>query len=99
MAIGGGIAGLAGMVEVSAIQGRLVGEISPGYGYMGFLVAWLAGPSALRIVAMAFLFAFVSSVGDILQITQSVPFSVVNILMSAILFSVLCGGGRNRGNK
>jgi simple sugar transport system permease protein len=94
MAIGGGVAGLAGMAEVSAIQGRLVGEISPGYGYMGFLVAWLAGPSAWRIVAMAFLFAFIGSVGDVLQITQGVPFSVVNILMSAILFSVLCGGKR-----
>jgi ABC-type uncharacterized transport system permease subunit len=94
MAIGGGVAGLAGMAEVSAIQGRLVGEISPGYGYMGFLVAWLAGSSAWRIAAMAFLFAFISSVGDILQITQGVPFSIVNILMAAILFSVLCGGKR-----
>jgi simple sugar transport system permease protein len=94
MAVGGGVAGLAGMAEVSAIQGRLVGEISPGYGYMGFLVAWLAGPSALKIVAMAFLFAFISSVGDVLQITQGVPFAVVNILMAAILFSVLCGGTR-----
>jgi simple sugar transport system permease protein len=94
MAIGGGVAGLAGMAEVSAIQGRLVGEISPGYGYMGFLVAWLAGPSALKTVAMAFLFAFISSVGDVLQITQGVPFAVVNILMAAILFSVLCGGKR-----
>jgi ABC-type uncharacterized transport system permease subunit len=99
MAIGGGIAGLAGMAEVSAIQGRLVGEISPGYGYMGFLVAWLAGPSALKIVAMAFLFAFISSVGDVLQITQGVPFAVVNILMAAILFSVLCGGRRAGGGR
>ena len=97
MMIGGGIAGLAGMAEVSAIHGRLVGEISPGYGYMGFLVAWLAGPSAWKIVAMAFLFAFVSSVGDILQITQGVPFAVVNILMAAILFSVLCGGKPSMG--
>jgi len=94
MAIGGGIAGLAGMAEVSAIQGRLVAEISPGYGYMGFLVAWLAGPSAAKTVAMAFLLAFISSVGDVLQITQGVPFAVVNILMAAILFSVLCGGKR-----
>ena len=41
-------AGLAGMAEVSAIQGRLVASLSPGYGFMGFLVAWLAGgaPSA-----------------------------------------------------
>ncbi len=91
MAVGGGIAGLAGMAEVSAIQGRLVAEVSPGYGYMGFLVAWLAGPSALRILGMAFLFAFVSSVGDVLQITQRVPYAVINILMSAILFSVLFG--------
>jgi ABC-type uncharacterized transport system permease subunit len=94
MALGGGVAGLAGMAEVSAIQGRLVAEISPGYGYMGFLVAWLAGPSALKTVAMAFLFAFISSVGDVLQITQGVPFAVVNILMAAILFGVLCGGKR-----
>jgi ABC-type uncharacterized transport system permease subunit len=94
MMIGGGVAGVAGMAEVSAIHGRLVGEISPGYGYMGFLVAWLAGSSAIKIVAMAFLFAFISSVGDVLQITQGVPFAVVNILMAAILFSVLCGGKR-----
>ena len=45
---------------------------------------------------MAFLFAFISSVGDILQITQGVPFAVVNILMAAILFIVLCGGGKRR---
>jgi simple sugar transport system permease protein len=43
---------------------------------------------------MALLFALISSVGDILQITQRVPFAVVNILMAAILFSVLCAGRR-----
>ena len=43
MMLAGGIAGLAGMAEVSAIQGRLVASLSPGYGFTGFLVAWLAG--------------------------------------------------------
>ena len=38
---------------------------------------------------MAFLFAVISSVGDILQITQGLPFAVVNILMAVILFIVL----------
>ena len=85
----GGVAGLAGMVEVSAIQGRLVSELSPGYGFVGFLVAWLAGTSASGIVVMAFLFAFISSVGDIMQITQGLPFAVINVLMAAILFIVL----------
>ena len=89
MAVAGGIAGMAGMAEVSAIHGRLVGELSPGYGYVGFLVSWLAGGSALGILLMAFLFAVVSSIGDILQITQGVPYAVVNVLMAVILFIVL----------
>lgn len=85
----GGVAGLAGVVEVSAIQGRLVSELSPGYGFVGFLIAWLAGTSASGILVMAFLFAFISSVGDILQITQGLPFAVINVLMAVILFIVL----------
>lgn len=89
MFIAGGVAGLAGMAEVTAIQGRLVSEVSPGYGFIGFLVAWLAGSGASGIVVMSFLFALISAVGDILQITQGVPYAVVNILMAVILFIVL----------
>lgn len=98
MAVAGGVAGIAGMAEVSSIQGRLVATLSPGYGFMGFLVAWLAGGSEFAIVAMAFLFAVISSIGDILQITQGVPYAVINLLMAVILFIVLGwrrpGGGR-----
>ncbi len=93
MASAGGVAGLAGMAEVSAIQGRLVAQLSPGYGFMDFLVAWLAGGSAVGILLMAALFAVLSSIGDILQITQGVPYSVVNLLMAAILFIVLAERG------
>jgi ABC-type uncharacterized transport system permease subunit len=50
MFLAGGVAGLAGMAEVAAIQGRLVSEVSPGYGFIGFLVSWLAGTSASGIV-------------------------------------------------
>jgi general nucleoside transport system permease protein len=89
MTVAGGIAGIAGMAEVSAIQGRLVAQLSPGYGYIGFLVAWLADGRPTAIVLMAFLFAVVSSTGDILQITQGVPSAVVNILIAVILFIVL----------
>ena len=89
MFIAGGVAGLAGMAEVAAIQGRLVAELSPGYGFIGFLVSWLAGDVAGGIVAMSFLFAVLSSVGDMLQITQGLPYAVINILMAGILFIVL----------
>jgi general nucleoside transport system permease protein len=88
----GGVAGLAGMAEVSAIQGRLVSELSPGYGFIGFLVSWLARTTSSGILTMSFLFAVISSVGDMLQITQGLPFAVVDILMAVILFIVLGSG-------
>jgi general nucleoside transport system permease protein len=96
LTIAGGIAGLAGMAEVSAIQGRLVSGLSPGYGYMGFLIAWLAGTSISAIIAMAFLFAVIASVGDVLQITQGVPAAVVDLLMAGLLFIVLGRRARRR---
>lgn len=85
----GGLAGLAGMAEVSGIHGRLIQVISPGYGFMGFLISWLAGGSAVGIVVMSFVLSVIASSGTILQITQGLPYSVVNILMALMLFIVL----------
>ena len=89
MFIGGGLAGLAGMAEVSAIQGRLRPSLSPGYGYSGFLISWMAGGHPAGIVAAAFVLAVITAGGDILQMTQALPGSVVNILMAVVLFVVL----------
>jgi ABC-type uncharacterized transport system permease subunit len=89
MVLAGGIAGLAGMSELSAVQGRLVMGLSPGYGFAGFLVAWLAGTSAMGIAFTSLLFAIIASTGDILQLTQGLPYAVINILMALILFIVL----------
>lgn len=97
MLIGGGLAGIAGMCEVSAIQGRLRPNISPGYGYMGFLISWMAMGNPWGIVAAAFLLAIVTAGGDILQMTQGVTGSVVNILLAFILFVVLAKQVKIRG--
>ena len=89
MIVGGGLAGLAGMAEVSAIQGRLRPSLSPGYGYTGFLISWMAGGHPLGIIVAALVLAVITAGGDILQMTQALPGSVVNILMAVLLFVVL----------
>lgn len=89
MAIGGALAGLAGIAEVAAIHGRLKMAISPGYGFMGFLVNWLALSNPFGILVMSFLMAFIASSGFTLQITQRVPYAAINVLMGLILFVVL----------
>lgn len=99
MLIGGGIAGLAGMSEVSAIQGQLRPSLSPGYGFAGFLISWMAGGDPLGIVAAAFLLAIITAGGDILQMTQGIPGAVVNILMALVLFVVLARRGGKMGAK
>jgi simple sugar transport system permease protein len=95
--IAGGIAGLAGMATVSAIYGRLPQNLSPAYGFIGFLVSWLAGGNALGIVVMSFLFAIITSGGLILQLTQRVPYAAVLILMALVLFIVLAQPARKGG--
>jgi simple sugar transport system permease protein len=94
MALGGAMAGLYGMIEVTAIQGRLRGGIASGYGYIGFLVAWLAGQAPGRIIVMAALLGLLSVGGDVIQIRAGLPSSTTNILMALILFFVL--GMRSR---
>jgi len=93
MIIGGALAGLAGMVEVTAIQERLRGGISNGYGYIGFLVAWIAQQRPIGIVVIAAILGIISVGGDWLQIGVNLPASTVNILMAFILFFIL----RNQG--
>ena len=89
MIIGGGLAGLAGMGEVSGLQHRLNPGVSSYYGYTGFLASWLAGHRPGLIPVMAFVLAVLASGGDILQITQGLPYGAVTVLMALILFVVL----------
>ena len=91
LVLGGAIAGIAGMAEVTGIQGRLRPGISVNYGYVGFLAAWLGGHRPLGIVLACLLFGAISVGGDSLQLGLNLPGSTVNILMALILFAVLAG--------
>jgi len=94
---GGAMAGLAGTGEIMAIQGRLRPHFSADYGYLGFLISWLAGHRPLRILVMGFLVAVIATGGDSLQLDQGLPSATVNILMALLLVVVLARGGKREG--
>ena len=48
--LAGGAAGLAGMFEVAAVQGRTNANLAAGYGFTGILVAFLARHNPLAII-------------------------------------------------
>ncbi len=87
--ISGGIAGLAGMAQVSGFYGLLIPNFSPGYGYMGFLISWLAGGDPIGILLMAFMVSIILTGGNMLQITIGLPYAVINLLLAFTLFVVL----------
>jgi general nucleoside transport system permease protein len=97
MVVGGGLAGIAGMAQVSAIQFRLNPGVSAGFGYVGFLISWLAGHRPRALIPVVFLLAVLAAGGDILQITQGIPYAAVNVLMALILIAVLAARAVRRG--
>lgn len=90
MMISGGLAGLAGMSEVSGVSHRLMYGISPGYGYTAIIVAWLAKLNPMGLVVSSFLFGGVIVGGYSVQ-TIGLPSSISEMLQGAILFFLIAG--------
>ena len=89
MLVGGGLAGLAGMSQVSGIQHHLRPGISNNLGFMGFLASWMANHNPIAIIGTSFLSAAIVVGGDILQFSGDLPSAAMLILIGLVLFSVL----------
>ena len=91
MFVSGGLAGIAGMVEVSGISHRLQEGLNVDYGFTGIIVAWLARLNPWGNILVATLLAALLVGGDQIQITMGLPASVALVLQGTILFCVLGG--------
>lgn len=91
--LAGSLAGIAGMLEVAGVEGRLRPTTGIGYGYVGFLAAWMVGQHPLGLIASSLLLAILAVSGDALQITAGLPASSVRILMAMVLIGVLAQKG------
>ncbi|MGE5673646.1 MAG: ABC transporter permease [Mycobacterium leprae] len=88
MFVSGALAGLAGMMEVSGNIGRLQANISPGYGYSGIIIAYLARLNPVALIPVAFLFGGIQAGSYSVQ-QMGVPLATANMIQGIILFCVL----------
>jgi simple sugar transport system permease protein len=86
--LAGASAGLAGMVEVAAVQGRTNANLA-GYGFTGILVAFLARQNPLAIIPVAILLGGISASGGLLQRRLGLPDASVQVLQGIIFAFVL----------
>ncbi len=89
MFLGGALAGIAGMIQASAVSGTLSVAVTGGVGYTAIIVTWLSGLRAPLIVVVSFLFAILIQGGSYIQTAFQIPQSAAQILQGMILLFVL----------
>jgi simple sugar transport system permease protein len=87
--LAGASAGLAGMVEVAAVQGRTNANLAAGYGFTGILVAFLARQNPLAVIPVAILLGGIGASGGLLQRRLGLPDASVQVLQGIIFVFVL----------
>ena len=88
-AIAGAAGGLAGMVEIAAVQGSASATLAAGYGYTGILVAFLARQNPLAVVPVAILFGGLNASGGLLQRRLDLPDASIMVLQGIIFVVIL----------
>jgi ABC-type uncharacterized transport system permease subunit len=87
--LAGAAAGLAGMVEVAAVQGRANANLAVGYGFTGILVSFLARHNPLAVIPVAILLGGIGASGGLLQRRLGLPDASVLVLQGVIFITVL----------
>ena len=89
MALSGGLAGLGGAVQVSAITHRLYETMSPGWGYEAIAVALIARLNPLAIVPSAILFGALDNGSQAVQRVAGVSAELVMVLQALVIMVLL----------
>ncbi len=87
--LSGGLAGLAGAIEVAGRTSYLTLDMSPGYGYSGIVIAMLAGLHPLGVVLGSVFVAGVLVGADSMSRAIGVPTYIADVIVAASLISVL----------
>lgn len=87
--LSGGLAGLAGVIEVLAIQKKLLEAFSADCGYTGVLIALLAANKPQVIPIVAIIYAAVQVGASTMQRRAGVPSAMVNVLIGAAVIMLL----------
>jgi len=84
MMLSGALAALGGMLEISGVVHRLQGAISPGYGFTGIIIAWLAKLNPILVVPISILFGGLILAGREIQ-PSGIPMLIQGIILVCLI--------------
>ena len=89
LAAGGGLAGLAGIFELSGPAGLLSIDFNVGYGFTAIIVAFLGRLNPFGIALAALLMSLTYIGGDLAQFMLNLPAAAIQALQGMLLFFLL----------
>ncbi len=88
MAISGALAGLAGVIEVTALNYRHELGFSTGYGFDSIAIALLGKTNPFGVVLAAILFGAMRNGGTRMQFLTQIPVDIISVIQGLILLFV-----------
>ncbi|MEW5817571.1 MAG: ABC transporter permease [Spirochaetota bacterium] len=87
--LSGGLAGLAGVGELCALQYRLIMDISPGYGYSGIVIAMLGNLHPIGVLFSSLFFSIVIVGAQTMSRMTGVPAYIAEVIQGLSLMVML----------
>jgi len=87
--LGGAVAGLAGMVEVAAVQGAASADLATGAGYTGILAAFLARQNPVALIPVSLLLGGLDAAEGLLQQRLGLPDATMLVLRGVLFMTLL----------
>ena len=89
LGVSGGMAGLAGALEVAGPLGQLTPYVPAGYGFAAIIVAYVGRLHPVGIVFSAILMSMFYIGGELAQSRMGLPKSLTGVFQGLLLFSLL----------
>jgi simple sugar transport system permease protein len=89
MLLSGGLCGLTGMIQASAVEKTLTASLSGGYGFTAIITTWLSRLNAIAVLFVCIAFAILLQGGAYIQVAMQIPAAVADMMQGIILFFVL----------
>ncbi|MDR2137038.1 MAG: ABC transporter permease [Synergistaceae bacterium] len=89
MLMAGGLAGLAGAVELCGVHRRALESLSAGYGFSGIVVALFGGLHPLGIIPASALFGLLIVGADMMQRAVTIPAHIILAIQGLIILAVV----------
>jgi simple sugar transport system permease protein len=87
--ISGGLAGMAGVGELCALQYRLIMDISPGYGYSGIVIAMLGNLHPVGVLFSSLFFSIIIVGAQTMSRMTGVPTYIAEVIQGMALMVML----------